>query len=608
MTLLLSRDINRGMEPFAKHSTHARKSLLASQLRDVPFQLLPNVVHPPEALERALVWQEQFAKPLTTLPFVRVVTSLSGESLEALLESLALQSYTNFDVTVIGESSALKSRFPELQIIFSADQEKTFSLLGKNQSLLVFITSGGILHPSALLCIAKSAQKSGAGLLYTNEVVLSQDFTRAIEYRRRSSFSKFEPLTSNPFGHCVAIRSEILERLLQTDTEFVFGEFSWIAAFSGAEAHLIPLGLFMRRKGPVASISAHLTKRLEEYAGSIGIQITQSEPFEHDAEIYISLALRSSAKPTAVIIPFHNHSDMTLRALDRLASQRSANFLEIVLVDNRSALPEVETVRSFSRQSSFRNFSIVHDPGYFNYARLNNFGVRHAMPDNEFYLFVNNDVELSDADTLDELFAWAAAPEIGVVGGELRFADGSVQHAGINFLSVRPANVRSAEYSSYRAREVNAVSFALALVKKELFERLHGLNEVDCPNGFGDALFCHEARKLGFRTFYTPRARALHRESISRGHLPEELELYEMASHGLPISDLWGDFSAELQPTTLTLEHPRMVVMKEDEMPLAGLVARILGSPRALRLANSLSALVLKTGRTLKRGKKTQRG
>jgi len=196
-----------------------------------------------------------------------------------------------------------------------------------------------------------------------------------------------------------------------------------------------------------------------------------------------------------------------------------------------------------------------------------------------FILFLNNDVEIQDTHALDELRGWCALEDVGVVGGALSYPNGRLQHAGINFLSVRPANMTQPEHFVSCVREVNGVTFAMAMVKRDLYEKLGGLDEFRCPNGFGDALFCHEAGKLGYRVMYTPFATAIHHESLSRGRKPEELELIEMVESGLPIFDLFADCYAEKQPTLVSLELAPMgqvAARLKRSKALRGVVRRML--------------------------------
>lgn len=114
-------------------------------------------------------------------------------------------------------------------------------------------------------------------------------------------------------------------------------------------------------------------------------------------------------------------------------------------------------------------------------------------------------------------------------------------------------NITHEELFTDVVREVNAVTFAMALMKRETLTALGGLDEFKCPNGFGDALFCNEAKKRGFKTVYTPFAQGVHHETKSRKLFPEELEIVELALAGVPIADLYSDVQAQLQPSRVSL-------------------------------------------------------
>ena len=55
------------------------------------------------------------------------------------------------------------------------------------------------------------------------------------------------------------------------------------------------------------------------------------------------------------------------------------------------------------------------------------------------------------------------------------------------------------------------------MVRREVFEKLGGFDEVHLPITFNDVDFCLRARELGWRIIYSPYAELIHHESISRG-------------------------------------------------------------------------------------------
>jgi GT2 family glycosyltransferase len=67
------------------------------------------------------------------------------------------------------------------------------------------------------------------------------------------------------------------------------------------------------------------------------------------------------------------------------------------------------------------------------------------------------------------------------------------------------------------ARETSAVTGALMLTRKSLFDDLGGFDEVRFPVNFNDVDYCLRLREAGYRVVFTPHAHVRHLESVSRG-------------------------------------------------------------------------------------------
>src|SRR5215475_9955405 len=129
--------------------------------------------------------------------------------------------------------------------------------------------------------------------------------------------------------------------------------------------------------------------------------------------------LSSSSPKVSIVIPFKDQLALLrncLRSLRRGTYRR----LEIVLVDNASAAPDM--IRYLDRMSRRRGFRVVRCPGAFNFARICNLGAQHAS--GEYLLFLNNDVEVQSPRWLEKMLDVAAPPYIGIVGAALLYPDG----------------------------------------------------------------------------------------------------------------------------------------------------------------------------------------
>jgi GT2 family glycosyltransferase len=195
--------------------------------------------------------------------------------------------------------------------------------------------------------------------------------------------------------------------------------------------------------------------------------------------------------------------------------------IEILIVDNGSR--QKRTLSYFSELSKDARVRICTRPGPFNFAALNNAAVRLAQ--GSVIGFINNDVEAIEPEWLPEMVRHAVRPKIGAVGALLLYPGGNVQHAGVivglQGLAGHAHRFFPAEHLGYMrrlqtAQYVTAVTAACLLIEKRKFDEVGGFDEASLPVALNDVDLCLKLHAAGYRNFYTPYARLLHKESASR--------------------------------------------------------------------------------------------
>ena len=116
-------------------------------------------------------------------------------------------------------------------------------------------------------------------------------------------------------------------------------------------------------------------------------------------------------------------------------------------------------------------------------------------------------------------------PDVGAVGARLYYEDDTVQHAGVvvGFGGIAGhcfvQQKRDATGYCHRiicAQDYSAVTAACMMVKREAFDKVHGLSE-EFQVAFNDIDFCLRLGKAGYLVVYNPYAELYHYESKSRG-------------------------------------------------------------------------------------------
>jgi GT2 family glycosyltransferase len=262
-----------------------------------------------------------------------------------------------------------------------------------------------------------------------------------------------------------------------------------------------------RRYGPVVKHSPNVLVHRMSQVGELGI-------------IQNTTHLTQRLK-VSVIIPTRDRGDMLKRCIGGLFQTADDIELEVIVIDNDSCEADTRALLDeYGRTLGVRRLDL---PGEFNFARACNVGVSAAK--NEFILLLNNDVEPLSGGWLRSLVDEAQPTPVGAVGALLLYPDGIVQHAGVTLSNHNvayhtlqfydPKDGEDAGMLGLR-REVSAVTAACMLTKKSCWEEVGGMDETGLAVAFNDVDYCLKLRSRGKRIVWTPDAKLIHRESVSR--------------------------------------------------------------------------------------------
>ena len=235
----------------------------------------------------------------------------------------------------------------------------------------------------------------------------------------------------------------------------------------------------------------------------------------------------------SVLIPNKDQAAVLRRCINSVQASTYQNY-EVIIIENNSV--EQETFAYYQEllgspgshcgagalPGGQKVQVVVWEDG-FNYSAINNFGASYASGD--YFILLNNDIEIITKDWMEEMLGNCQREEVGIVGARLYYPDNTVQHAGIVVgidgiaANMFPGLRRGQEgYYHKAAIQLNysAVTAACMMVKRELFERLGGLEE-QLAVAFNDVDFCLRAVKSGYLVVYNPFVEAYHYESKTRG-------------------------------------------------------------------------------------------
>lgn len=230
--------------------------------------------------------------------------------------------------------------------------------------------------------------------------------------------------------------------------------------------------------------------------------------------------LPQGAPLVSIIIPTRDGRNVLERCVDSLYTRTTYDHFELIIVDNGSI--EQATLNYLEGLERHGRARIIRDDRPFNFSALNNLAARQAR--GSVLAFLNNDLEVINGDWLTEMLGLAQRPETGCVGARLWYPDDRLQHAGVILyrgVAAHPFLQLPRDEPGYMGRakllqNLSAVTGACLLVRRSVFEQVHGFDE-QLAVAFNDVDLCLRIRAAGYRNVWTPHADLYHHESASRG-------------------------------------------------------------------------------------------
>ena len=224
----------------------------------------------------------------------------------------------------------------------------------------------------------------------------------------------------------------------------------------------------------------------------------------------------------SIIIVSFNTKDITKNCLESVFNslKNSEISYEIVIVDNDSQDGSVEMLREM--QKKHPQIKLALNKINTGFGKANNQGVKLAS--SEYVLLLNSDtVVLDNAVEILLNFLTENEGKMHFLGGKLLNMDMTPQASSGPFYSLpvifgalflRGDYWNLTRYSPNSTKQVDWVSGACILTKKEYFTKLKGFDE-GIFMYMEEIDLLHRARKQGFKVYFYPEARFIHLGSAS---------------------------------------------------------------------------------------------
>ncbi len=489
--------------------------------------------------------------PLISVALISIALTGDGDSdashFRSAVDSVRRQFYPNWELCIADDAStdaairdalAALERENEPRIRIVRLPGKAGAAAAANSAIalargeyVALLDRGDELTRDALLEMARAIVDQGPDFIYADEDRRdSDDVCRDPIYK--PDYSPDYLLANNYIGRFAVLRAGLFDRVGRFREGFDGAQDFDLVLRATAQtkriAH-VPLVLHHARAGE-SPRSAEAGLQALEQRLALGDAGAHAEHGSFPSTYRVRYALR--AEPlVSILIPFRDKPELLATCIRSIREKTDYGNYEIIGIDNGSADPAtLELLRTLETEDSRVRFVRCELP--FNYSAINNFGASHAL--GTHLLFLNNDTEVLTPEWLRSMLEYSQRDDVGVVGARLLYPDDTVQHAGVILDRVLVAMhhhkfVPSA-HPGYAIRphlpqNFSAVTFACAMSRREVFDRLGGLDESRLQICFNDVDYCLRAREAGYLVVYTPYAVLRHFESKSRGkdHSPEKL-------------------------------------------------------------------------------------
>jgi O-antigen biosynthesis protein len=252
----------------------------------------------------------------------------------------------------------------------------------------------------------------------------------------------------------------------------------------------------------------------------------QAAPIQPEVHSFGRLPL---APRFSVVVPLYGRCDFMRYQLAEFCRDEEFRETELVYVVDDPELYGRALELARHTFELFEQPSRLVSPGKnLGYAGANNLGVRYCS--GEVLVLLNSDVLPREPGWLGRLAAELTTRDrAGAVGARLVFHDETVQHDGIAFrthagydglwLNEHPGKGLPRWLAApATTSEVDAVTGACLMMKRELYESLGGLDEGYVLGDFEDSDLCLRVREAGYRCYVARGEELYHLERQSLGH------------------------------------------------------------------------------------------
>lgn len=498
--------------------------------------------------------------------------------LRECLDSVLAQTYPHWELCIADDASTQPQVKALIEHYASRDSRIQFVLRTRNghisqcsNSALALATGEFValldhddqLPAHALFTVVQTLQAHpSAQIIYSDEDKLDPDGRRCDPFFK-PDWSPDLLFSQNYMTHLLVYRHQLLQGVGgfrkgyegSQDYDLLLRCIAHLS--SHADIVHIPQVLYHWRKAEGSTATGHAQKdyataaalralqdHMDQCHPGVRMEVTQPGIYRH------RWLLPADPPLVSLIIPTRDGLEHLRTCIESILKKTTYPNYEILVVDNQSiCVHTLEYMRQLEKDRIYGGrIRVLKYDHPFNYSAINNFAATRAR--GSVLGLINNDVEVIGGEWLSEMVSHAVRPDIGCVGAKLYYPDGTLQHAGV-VLGIGGVAGHSHKYYpsvdlGYFGRlrtihNVSAVTAAVLVVKKTIFEQVGMLDAQGLSVAFNDVDFCIKVHKFGYRNLLTPFAELYHHESKTRGEENTPEKVARFAAECTLMKERWGD-------------------------------------------------------------------
>ncbi|WOE69442.1 glycosyltransferase [Hydrogenimonas thermophila] len=587
--LLWFEDVKAGTQkgnlfPFVHFLENGYKELLTKD-RTIPG----NYVYNEPKISKNIKYKIQKFKKKPLISIIIPVYNVNTKWLDLAIKSVEKQWYDNWELCIVDDASSKKEtkeylkqlKNPKIKVKF-LEENQGISAASNNAltmakgEYVALMDNDDELTPDALYEVVKIINEKDAEFIYSDEDKIEPDGTFS-DPHFKPDFAPDMFLSQNYLSHLGIIKKELVEKVggweVGLEGSQDYDLYLKVLEHTNKIDH-IPKVLYHWRKVQGSTASEFSSKSYAQEAGRKALEnamkrrdiraIVKNGKYPGTYKIEYEL---KDEPLISIIIPFKDKPELLKMSIESVLNKSTYNNFEIIGISNNSeekeTFKEMKRLESLDKRVKFYEYNIP-----FNYSKINNYAVANYAK-GEHIVLMNNDIEIITPNWLEEMLMYSQRDDVGVVGAKLYYPDDTIQHAGV-ILGIGGVAGHSHKYFTkkdvgYFARphitqNLSALTAALFMVKKRVFEEVKGLDENNLKVAFNDVDFCLKVKEKGYLNVFTPWAEAYHHESKSRGaeDTPEKQERFKKEVEFM--QNKWKDILVKGDP----YYNPNLTLDRED--------------------------------------------